>query len=236
MNLAGRWLVLVLAAGLLGGCGAGRDFKMPAQGALKLGVTTPAEAVALLGKPLAHSTERVNEVAKTSAPQSVFTAVRQPGIYESDSYIYIDTSQQGIVGGFANKRPARFLRLVFWNGTLAGYLSWSSFKNDSTNFDESRIPKVERGKSTEADVLALMGKPSGGAIFPLISAREGHEIIYAYIEDDVHDGQRHVKNFSVYFDAADVVRDMQSTDSTNPLPVAPAPPAPVFVPIIVHGR
>jgi hypothetical protein len=155
------WLVLVLAAGLLGGCGAGRDFKMPEPGALKVGVTTPEEAGAMLGKPLSHSTERVNEVAKTSAPQSVFTAVRQPGVYESDSYVYIDTSQQGIVGGFANKRPERFLRLVFWNGTLAGYLSWSSFKNDSTDFDESRMSRIERGKSTEAEVLALMGKPSG---------------------------------------------------------------------------
>jgi hypothetical protein len=235
MKSGKRWLVLVLAAGLLG-CGAGRDFKMPEPGALKLGVTTPGEAEAILGKPLSHSTERVSEVASTTAPQSVFTAVKQPGLYEADVYVFIDTSAQGIVGGFANKRPERFLRLVFWNDRLAGYLSWSSFKNDSTDFDESRVPQIQRGKSTEAEVLALMGEPSGGAIFPLISTHEGREIIYAYTEDDVHDGQRHIKNFAVYLDNAGVVRDMQSSDSTNPLPIAPSAPAPMVVPIIVHGH
>jgi hypothetical protein len=52
----------------------------------------------------------------------------------------------------------------------------------------------------------------------------------------VHDGQRHIKNFAVYFDNANIVRDMQSTDATNPLPIAPSAPVPVFVPIIVHGK
>jgi hypothetical protein len=232
-----RVLVALAGAALLAGCGAGRNFKMPAEDQLKLGVTTPQDAVAMFGQPLSQASQTQTEVAKSSEPETVFTAVPQPGTYVGYSYIFVDTTGQQWVGRLAGLRPERFLRLVFYDGKLAGYLSTSSFKDDSTDFDNSRVSQIIRDKSTAADVIALMGKPTGGAIFPLISPREGHSLTYYYLEDNLQANTHRTKFLNIYFDAQNIVRDIQSSDSTSPLPIAPAAGGPVVVPIIVpHGR
>jgi len=232
-----RLLVALGCAALLAGCGAGRNFKMPAEDQLKLGVTTPQDAVAMFGQPLSQASQTETEVEKTTDPQSVFTGVKQPGTYVSYSYIFVDTTEQQWIGRLAGLRPERFLRLVFFQGRLAGYLSTSSFKDDSTDFADGRVSQIRRDKSTAADVVALMGRPTGGAIFPLISPREGHSMTYYYLEDNLQANTHRTKFLNVYLDASNVVRDIQSSDSTSPLPIAPTAGGPVVVPIIVpRGR
>lgn len=237
MRALAHCLVVMLMAAGLAACGAGRNFTMPADGALKLGITTPEEAVALLGQPLSKRSETVTSVEQNVIPTSIFSPVRQLGTYEVYNYIFIDTAGQQLIGNLSGRRPSRSLNLAFWNGRLVFYNSSSSFDADTTNFDDRRIAQIERGRSTGADVIALLGKPTGGAIFPQIATKEGRALAYDYVVDDLSKNQRQIKFLAVYLDGNDIVRDMHSEDTTNPLPAPGAAPAPVFVPIIVpHGK
>ncbi|HEV2550397.1 MAG TPA: hypothetical protein VGU20_24000 [Stellaceae bacterium] len=232
-----RAFAAVLLASLVAACGAGRNFAMPADGALKLGVTTTSDALSLLGAPYQKNQETVTSVATTGGPVSVFSPIKQPGTYDRFTYIFLDTSRQGVISGAlagGRQRPERVLQLVFWNGKLVSYGSNSSFENDSTNFDENRIAQIERGRTRGAEVVQMMGKlPSGTAIYPMIAAPEGRTITYNFSEADLPNNERHRKFLAVYLDRDDVVRDMQSENTTNPLPIQPAAPAPGVVPIFV---
>src|ERR1700761_2897381 len=167
---------------LLAGCGAGRNFTMPAKGSLQLGVTTPEQATAMLGNPVSKSSTTVAtvETATATPAPSIFTAVKVPGTYDNLLYAYIDTGGQQLVGRLAGVRSARTLRLEFLNGKLIGYSAASSFDNDSTNFDESKVAQIERGKTGQNDVTNLLGIPSGELMYPLISVPQGHVAIYSY--------------------------------------------------------
>lgn len=233
MKLVGRWFAVALMAALLSGCGAGKQFTMPADGSLKLGETTPAEAVAMIGEPVTKSSERLTSVETTAGVISVFSPVPQQGTYEAYNYVFIDTTGPVLAGPFAGAAPRRTLKLVFWNGKLVGYGAMSNFKDDTTNFDDTRVAQIKRGESTETDVKALLGKPSGATVFPLLATPDGHSLIYSYSEDDISAHERHAKFLAVYVDHNGIVRDMHSNDTVTPLPVQTAPaPVPVFVPII----
>jgi hypothetical protein len=238
MRSSGRLFVAFVLVLTLGACGAGRNFTMPADGALQLGVTTPQQAVATLGEPMSKSSATIGSVEPAPGPTSVFTAVKEPGTYDNLVYIYVDTVGQQLIGKLAGIRRARILRLTFWNGTLASYVALSSFQNDSTNFDDGKVSQIERNKTRRSDVQLLLGPPSGGAIYPVISAREGHAILYGYSEDDLQANQRRAKFLGVYVDGTDTVRDFEASSSTNPLPPQqPAGGGTFVVPIVVpHGR
>ncbi len=234
-------LAFVLLA-LLTGCTAGRDFKMPSDGALKLGETTPAEATAMLGPAVSRSSQTSDvlqppstqfEVIRLLMGQSVFVSARETGSYERLSYRFLDASGQQLIGRFAGVRPARTLRLLFWNGKLVEYVGISSFQADSTNFDETKVALIERDKSHEADVIALFGKPTGGSSYPMISSRKGHALIYEYVEEDMGEALRRTKFLAVYVDDQGIVREVRSSSTSNPLPPPPPSAAPVVVPVII---
>jgi len=206
---------------------------MPADGSLKLGETTPADAVAMIGEPISKSSETVTSVERTAGVISVFSAVRQLGTYEAYNYGFADTMNSVLIGQMAGPSPQRTLRLVFWNGKLVGYTSMSNFTEDTTDFDDTRIAQVQRGKSTEADVRALFGKPGGASIFPLIALPDGHALIYRYSKDDFNNRERHSKFLSVYIDHTGIVRDMNSSDTVTPIRIQSNATAPVFFPIIM---
>jgi hypothetical protein len=232
MRASAHCIIVALAAVLLAGC-VGKNFTMPTDGALKLGVTTPQDAVALLGEPLSKRSETVTSVEQNLIPTSIFGPARQLGTYDYFSYLFVDTAGQALIGSLSGRRPSRSMSLTFWNDRLVFYNSSSSFDADATDFDDSRVAQIARGRSRAADVIALLGKPTGGAIFPQIAIPEGRVLIYDYAVDNLSANQRHVKFLAIYLDGSETVRDMHSENTTNPLPAPAAAPAPVFVPIIV---
>ena len=44
----------------------------------------------------------------------------------------------------------------------------SSFQADATEYDESKVGAIVKGRTTRAEVLALLGRPNGEAIYPVI--------------------------------------------------------------------
>jgi hypothetical protein len=237
MKIANRVAVAAVIL-LLAGCGAGKNFTMPAKGTLQLGATTPEQAIAMLGEPVSKSSSTVASVETATLPPapSLFTPVKVPGHYDSLVYLYVDTVGQQLVGAFAGVRPSRTLHLVFLDGKLISYTASSSFDNDSTNFDETKVAQLERGKTTQNDMTNLFGVPSGEAMFPMISAQHGHVAVYNFIQDNVTTREHATKFLAVYIDDSGIVRDFESTTATNPLPM-PVATSTTIVPIVIpHGK
>jgi hypothetical protein len=63
---------------------------------------------------------------------------------------------------------------------LVGHDFASSFDEDKTDFDAGKVPQIKSGETTEAEVLAVLGKPQGAYAYPLIKDREERAIVYLY--------------------------------------------------------
>ena len=149
-----------LILGLLG-C-AGKDFVRPDANTLQNGQTTYAQATAMYGKPFAEGSVTKND--KT---------------VKNVSYAYASLGGKPIKEGVV---PARAMALYFYNDTLVGYEFVSSWAEDNTDFDESKTSQILKGTTTQADLVQLMGKPSGYAIHPMIRAATGQAAVYTYME------------------------------------------------------
>lgn len=147
---------------LLGGCAVGVKFTKPADGQLVVGVSKEADILTQLGKPNLKSAKVVNGEN-----------------LEMDTYAYaVGGSGDGVLPGVT---PARSLALVFKDGVLVEKVYTSSFKGDATMFDTDKAKSIKKGMSV-ADVKAIMGEPSGEAIYPVTSSQGTRALIYSFAE------------------------------------------------------
>src|SRR5262249_12315716 len=132
---------------LLSACSVGKEFKLPPSGSLVLGKTTPAEVTAMLAQPRQRASATLAKAAAVAGqPASVFAPAAEAGTYELFRYIYVDTTGQVLIGPVAGKRPLRVFTCLFWNGKLVAHGASSSFEQDSTNFDDTKVTGLERNK------------------------------------------------------------------------------------------
>jgi hypothetical protein len=142
MKRALRFMATVLVILVAVGCASvGKNFNYKNRSELRLGVTNRAEAEQLVGKPLKSASISNND-----------------GNFEVLKYVYA----HGNLGGAA----ARAMFLEFRNGILNALTYNSGFAEDSTAFDIGSALQVKRGISSKADVLSIMGEPSGKAHCP----------------------------------------------------------------------
>lgn len=155
-----KWAVLA-AALLLAGC-AGTKFVRPADADLQLGRTTEQQVVAALGKPMQEASGLSNGKATrtlTYAYASFGAQPKNPGV-----------------------TPVHALSLVFHEGKLAGKEYLSNLKEDATDFDHTKVPQIQVGKTTLAQVNALFGPAPGEAVHPVIKQATGRALVYSYTE------------------------------------------------------
>lgn len=181
-------LVGVLVA-TFGCAGAARDFVRPEPHDLTLGKTTSADVLARFGPPQQRA-----KIMKDGLEVVSF------------SYSHADPAAPTSVAGVS---AARAMALYFARDVLVGYESISTFKADSSDFDDTRVSDITRGVTTEAEVRnQLVGRPSGLYIYPLTPSPTERALVYLY-------GQRKGtapfarKQLVVTVDAAGIVRDVQ---------------------------
>lgn len=127
----------------------------------------------------------------------------QPVTADKLSYYYLDRSAPAAPG--LEKEPRRLASLLFQGDRLISYWSSSTFASDSTDFDAEGVHQLRRHASTQDDVLALFGQPSGRAIHP--AALEVNGTRWIYRVQWTADHRLHTKTLHVDFDAAHVVVD-----------------------------
>lgn len=150
--------MVVFALLILSGCASQKDFVRPAAGTISLGKTTHEEVIKTVGKPFGESKEVDYNGEKIRAINYFYT--EGPSfwgmIIEKHSLVY--TTSAGIVVGEEYN---------------------SSYAKDKTEFDLGKMPQIKKGMP-ESDVIALMGKPSGILIYPLVKDKAGRGLVYGY--------------------------------------------------------
>jgi hypothetical protein len=56
----------------------------------------------------------------------------------------------------------------------------STMDGEKTEFDTNKSIAIQKGKSTKDEVIALLGKPSGEVIYPIVTEKNGRGLVYAY--------------------------------------------------------
>jgi hypothetical protein len=194
MHLLRIVLPLVLAA-LLSAC-AGTNFKRPDPGVLTVGKSTAADVARVMAAPPLQSGELLknNEKIRTTR------------------YAYAEGAGAGRYPGVV---PARAMVFSTFADLLVGQEFISSFPQDATEFDESKVPAIVKGRTTRDEVVALLGRPNGEAIYPLIRSRTETGIVYSYshAKGSVFNMKFYSKALIVSFDANGVVSDVDYTVS-----------------------
>ena len=189
-------LLAIGATLLLGACAAGRDFVRPSAEELRIGVTTRDEIVKRYGEP-----SRTASVVMNGESVSVV------------NYAYASLAAEAFHPGVTGARSASF---HFWDGKLVGHQFVSSMKADASYFAKDKAAQVKQGME-RAQVLALMGEPSGRMVYPLVEVRDGEGLVYNYTE---------VRGFTPHRRVLEVVLDRQGrvvkstfvADGDSPLP------------------
>jgi hypothetical protein len=109
--------LIAITLSLLIGGCAGRDFARPAADSFTLGTTTEEQIRAL---------------------------VKNGVTVKTLSYAYAATTGTPMVAGVT---PARALGFYFDKGVLVGHEFTSSYRDDHTDYDESKIPEIRQGQT-----------------------------------------------------------------------------------------
>lgn len=221
---------LMLAAALAAaGCvPIGRDFVRPTPATVELGRSTPQEIRARYGEPRSERSWTRGDLDLAREVGAPFGAPRVPGTMTELYYYYENRAEAAATPGV---QPSRSARWWFWNGVLVGYQSASSFKSDSTVFDEARVAAIKPWQSLRADVVAALGEPSGMRMFPLAPAEDLRVLTWFAFEYDTAQRQTRTRVLHVLVNGIGVVVDLRFDSSAKPM--AP-PPAPAYTPLPIY--
>lgn len=185
-----RILAALITTAVLSGC-AGTNFKQPDPQSMVVGKSTTADVTRAMGEP-----RQVGEALKNG--QKVKTM----------HYAYAEGAGTGRYPGVT---PARAMVFTAFNDVLVGQEFLSSFPQDATEFDESKVPSIAKGKTTRAEVLTVLGKPNGEAIYPVIKKQDEKAIVYSYshVRGTVFNLKFYSKTLLISFGSNDVVSDVE---------------------------
>ena len=235
IKMRGPWFVMLIAL-VCAGCThvVGKDFQRPDGASLVLGKTTKSEVVALYGPPDSEqaSVSSGGEAASTQ-PKSEFYTTQVSGSYSTINYRYSVYVPPVLAGGSANF-SGKAVSFFFHDGTIFGYNFSSDMKTDSSNFDETKLAALEKGKSTEVDVRAILGAPSGEAIYPAVLKQGQKKWLYVFQSADLSTRKILLKRLVVLFNEQGRLQDFQFGSQLANLP-PPQPsgggaPVPIFIP------
>ena len=193
MTRIGRGLAAILAfavLAMLAGC-AGTNFRRPEPQELALGKSTAADVQRVMGPPR----ETVDSL-RNEEPLKVMR------------YTYAQGAGQGRYPGVV---PARSMVFTLHHGLLVAQEFVSSFQSDATEFDQSQAGAIVKGRTTRTEVINLLGRPNGEAIYPVIRSRNDRALVYSYshARGTAFSMKFYSKVLVVSFDGDGVVTDLQ---------------------------
>jgi hypothetical protein len=111
--------------------------------------------------------------------------------------------------------PARALTFYVQKDVVVGYEFVSSFKEDHTDFDDTKAREIKQGETTVDGVEKLLGKACGQHVSPLVSGDTDRALVYGYsqVQGGAFNLKVYVKTLVVGFDANGVVSDVNMQSS-----------------------
>jgi len=179
-----------------------RDSVRPSPGTVILGQTTHAEIVRRYGRPSNEET-----AFKNGADLKILL------------YSLTELRPGGARGGVI---PQRMIVFDLFGDVVVGYAWASSHLEDSTDFDETKRFRLTKGQATRAEVVALLGEPTGQYRYPLVTTRDGIGLVYLHQQTRILPGLKLVsetKSLVVVLDAGDIVTDLRFETNVVPVPL-----------------
>lgn len=193
------FVVLIISA--LAGCSTGRQFVRSDTVNLRVGESSYSQVIAKMGEPY-KSSEGVKNSVKI----------------KSLVYAFSENKPLNVVS--LGYEPQRFINFLFDGDTLVGQQFVSSFKEDSTNFDENKIAGFIKAKTTRSDIISILGNPSGNYIKPMINDTSREAIGYKYITyippAAFQPSKTYTKTLTISFDDNDRVLNIDYSSSGDP--------------------
>jgi hypothetical protein len=145
-------------------------------------------------------------------PYREATVVKNDVTLKVLSYTYVSAGGTSVHDGAI---AGRAMSLFFYNDVLVGHEFVSSWSEDSTDFDESKVGQITKGKTTRSEVVQLIGKPGGRYIHPMIKPTQGDAVVYLFAEAQGSTFNRKIvrKTLVVTFDEKGVVSDVDFISS-----------------------
>jgi|APFre7841882630_1041343.scaffolds.fasta_scaffold01392_9 hypothetical protein len=154
-------LIMLLGTAVIACATFGRDFDRPHPKTLELGTTNYQQIIQRLGEPQTKGQSSYNGK-----------------VVESITYTFSD----GAAKSSDNIIPTRTMVFHFFENLLVGYAFVSSFPQDKTDFDESKVNAITKDQSTVDQVVALLGEPSGKMSWPVVKNNEERAVMYLYAQ------------------------------------------------------
>jgi hypothetical protein len=130
----------------------------PASGALIPGQTKYDQVIALFGKP------KDDNVSKTDQGLDKITYVESAGFIK------------GVL-------PMRLLDLYFKDGILVSYDWESNFKEDSTDFDETKVSQIKKGETTWQQAAEIIGVKYGEYTYPMTDSPDERALVFMFVQN-----------------------------------------------------
>ena len=195
-------VVITLAIAALTACvSVGRDFARPNMESMRSYNPNYDQIRSKYGKPWAERSITTNGKNVTQLSYGFGTNKVRP--HKGDSV------------------STRTMEYYFYNNAMVGYNYFSSMEQDHTDFDDSKRNAIVNKRTTRAEVVALLGAPSGFRIYPMISATSGETAVYMYIDytKDQNYKISTIRNLLVTYDVAGVVQDVNYSTKTSKKPL-----------------
>jgi hypothetical protein len=149
---------LVAAVAAVAACAIGTAFVRPAEDFVRLGETTRAQVIERFGKPDDEQHRRRDEHTLTVI-----------------SYTYSNNAEATKV---PNTLCVRMIEFTLSGDVVVGESFASACASDHTDFDEHKARDIVKDKTRCDEVVAVLGRPAGRAVYPV--AREKGEMYLAY--------------------------------------------------------
>lgn len=187
-------VITLVCVAALAGC-AGTNFKRPDPAALTLGQSTLAQVTQVMGTPT-----QTGETARNGTK------------FKISRYAYAEGAGTGKYPGVV---PARAMSFMTHDDVLVADEFVSSFPEDATDFDDTKVTAIVKGKTTRQEVQALLGAPNGRAIHPYVKNPGEVASVYSYSQakGNVFNMKFYAKSLIVSYDANGVVTDVEYTSS-----------------------
>lgn len=223
-------MALLGVVGTLGGCAtAGRDFPRPTPETAVVGQTTNEQIRLTFGVPREEHTYSATSStadALSGSEKSATTSTRTRLWY----FFADPMAATNSPGAIAQRRGSFY----FTGGKLVSYHYSSTFKADSTDFNEALVSKLERDRTTLSEAEEILGKPSGMGVKPATGDDVGtqHYYTYWYVEVNKIEHVITEKRLQLFFAPANVLADYKLTTTRKPYePRNKVTPIPIFIPI-----
>lgn len=171
---------------------AAQKVQYPAPGVLVPGETTYDQVIELYGKP---EKKPVSEETEEGTLLSIY-------------YIESGSMRKGFL-------PMRHLGFNFKDNILTGFDWFSSFKDESSDYDDTKIDRIKKGETTWEQVIQLMNCKYGIYTYPKTDSPDDRALVYMYSHHEVLVGFKtktnvYTKVLIVVCDKDGIVKDVQT--------------------------